>query len=99
MRLKKTVIYFFLLVIFPVFLNAQDTIRQDTLKKNGFVEDDPVVAMLDSLATVKVFHDSEFPMANQYRNWTNYSDTEIPYFSDSIYRERIAQMNDQSPFE
>ncbi len=99
MRLKKTVIYLFLLIIFPAFLNAQDTIRQDTLKKNGFVEDDPVVAMLDSLATVKIFHDSEFLMANQYPSWTNYSDTEIPYFSDSIYRERIAQMNDQSPFE
>jgi len=99
MALKKSVINLFLFVLFPVFLYAQDTIHQDTMINKGFVEDDPVVSMLDSLATVKIFHDSEFPMVNQYQNWTNYTDTEIPYFPDSIYRERIAQMNDQSPFE
>jgi len=99
MELKKLTLIIFLLLIFPVFLIAQDTIRQDTLSKRGFVEDDPVVTMLDSLANLKIFHDSEFPKANHYQNWIDYTDVEIPIFPDSIYRERIALMNDQSPFE
>jgi len=99
MVLKRPALIIFFLLIFPFFLIAQDTIRQDTLTKKGFVEDDPVVSMLDSLANLKIFQDSEFPKAHQYQSWNNYSDTEIPFFPDSIYRERIAQMNDQSPFE
>jgi membrane-bound lytic murein transglycosylase D len=55
--------------------------------------------MLDSLANLKIFEDSQFPNANQYQNWSTYSDNDIPTFSDSVYFERIAQMNDQSPFE
>lgn len=99
MALKKSAIIIFIHFIFPVFLFAQDSIRQDTLTKNGFVEDDPVVSMLDSLATLKIFQDSEFPKINHYQNWNDYANTENPFFPDSIYRERIAQMNDQSPFE
>jgi len=78
---------------------SQDTIPTDTLVKRGFVEDDPVVSMLDSLANLKIFHDNEFPKTHDYQNWRDYSDTDIPYFPDSVYRERIAVMNDQSPFE
>jgi len=89
-----------LLLFIPFFLAAQDTIRPDTsYKKQKLVEDDPVAVMLDSLANLKIFEDSEFPNAQQYQNWATYSDTDIPVFPDSVYRERIAQMNEQSPFE
>ena len=81
-------------------LAAQDSIHPDSLfKKRALVEDDPVVSMLDSLASLKIFEDAEFPKANQYQNWSTYTDIDVPVFSDSIYRERIAQMNDESPFE
>ncbi|MEI7980071.1 MAG: transglycosylase SLT domain-containing protein [Bacteroidota bacterium] len=63
------------------------------------IEDDPVVIMLDSLASLRIFEDEEFPNAKQYQNWNTYTDNDIPNVPDSIYRERIAQMNDQSPFE
>jgi len=52
--------------------------------------------MLDSLADLTIFRD------NVHLNGTKdngYSSDYIPYFSDSTYRERIAEMNDQSPFE
>jgi membrane-bound lytic murein transglycosylase D len=58
-----------------------------------------VVVMLDSLANLKIFEDTQFPNANQYQNWNNYSDNDVPTYPDSVYRERIALMNDQSPFE
>ncbi len=99
MALKQLGIFFLLFIIFPLSLFSQVMIRPDTLVKKTFVDDDPVVYMLDSLASLKIFQDAEFPNANQYQSWSTYSDSDIPFFPDSIYRERIAQMNDQSPFE
>jgi membrane-bound lytic murein transglycosylase D len=100
MVLKKAAVLFFFVSLFPFLISAQDTLRPDTLfRKKTLVEDDPVVSMLDSLATLKIFEDAEFPKANQYQNWATYTDNDVPVFPDSVYRERIAQMNDQSPFE
>ena len=100
MRLKKILIPFLLLLFFPVFIFSQDTLRTDSLfKYQHLIEDDPVVLMLDSLASLKIFEDSEFPNASKLQNWNTYTDNDVPFFPDSIYRERIAQMNDQSPFE
>lgn len=94
--------HFFILLIFltPLFLSAQDTIRPDSvIRSHKLVVDDPVVIMLDSLANLKIFEDAEFPNAHQYQNWNTYVDNDVPAFPDSVYRERIAQMNDESPFE
>ncbi|MDD4602751.1 MAG: LysM peptidoglycan-binding domain-containing protein [Bacteroidales bacterium] len=100
MILKKVFLLCLPFFLFPLFLFSQDTLRPDSLlKKKPFIEDDPVVLMLDSLAYLKIFEDAEFPNANQYKNWNSYTDTDVPVFPDSVYRERIAQMNDQSPFE
>lgn len=100
MALNQNKFILLLLLFIPFFLAAQDTIRPDTsYRTQKLIEDDPVAVMLDSLATLKIFEDSEFPNAQQYQNWATYSDTDIPVFPDSVYRERIAQMNEQSPFE
>lgn len=81
-------------------LSAQDSIRIDTLiKRPAIIEDDPVIGMLDSLASLKIFEDAEFPNAGQYQNWSTYNDTDIPWFSDSVYFDRISKMNVGSPFE
>ncbi len=87
-----------LLAVFA--LDAQTIIRPDSLlRTQPVVEDDQVVVMLDSLTHLKIFEDSQLPNASQYQNWATYSDTDIPVFPDSVYAERIALMNDQSPFE
>jgi membrane-bound lytic murein transglycosylase D len=100
MVLKKILVALIYLLIFPFCIVAQNPIRPDSLFRNTtFKEDDQVVVMLDSLANLKIFEDTRFPNANQYQNWSTYSDTDIPSFPDSVYRERIADMNDQSPFE
>ena len=100
MTVKKIQVILFLIFLLPVYLHSQIPIRPDSLLRNKpLIEDDQVVVMLDSLANLKIFEDSQFPNANQYQNWSTYSDNDIPTFPDSVYFERIAQMNDQSPFE
>ena len=100
MVLKKIQYSLLSLLLFPFYLQAQDPIQPDSLIRNRhFVEDDQVVVMLDSLANLKIFEDTQFPNANQYQNWSTYSDNDVPTFPDSVYMERIALMNDQSPFE
>ena len=89
-----------ILLLFPFFIQAQDSLRMDTLqRKKAFVEDDPVVSMLDSLTRLKIFESNTFPnsSANQSNNYSQ--ETDIPYFPDSVYRERITTMSIQSPFE
>ena len=99
MFLKRVLFFVSIFILYSCSLFSQDTIQQDSLTKKGFIEDDPVASMLDSLANLKIFQDNEFPKVHEYQNWSDYSDTDIPYFPDSVYRERIAVMNDQSPFE
>lgn len=100
MVLKKIQIALLSLFIFPFCILAQNPIRPDTVFRNPrLIEDDQVVVMLDSLANLKIFEDTKFPNAHQYQNWSTYSDNDIPTFPDSVYMERIALMNDQSPFE
>ena len=90
----------FLLVFASCTILAQDPFVADSsFRKKAFVEDDPVVTMLDSLATLKVFRNSIFlnPASNQIT--ATYSDDQIPSFPDSVYRERISGMSIESPFE
>ena len=89
-----------LLLIFSPFLRAQDPVQSDTTNtKKSFIEDDPVVSMLDSLARLKIFENSKYLKTTTNENSLIGNGSEIPYFSDSIYRERITEMSLQSPFE
>ena len=100
MAVKQIQVVLILILLSPFYLHSQIPIRPDSLIRNKpLIEDDQVVVMLDSLANLKIFEDTQFPNANQYQNWSTYSDNDIPTFPDSVYSERIALMNDQSPFE
>lgn len=95
MAFRKTVLL--ILIVLPFLANAQDTLRGDSLQRKPlFVEDDPVVAMLDSLTRLKIFEGNTVPGS---QNPGSYSDGSIPYFPDSVYRDRISDMSVQSPFE
>ncbi|MDP4282129.1 MAG: LysM peptidoglycan-binding domain-containing protein [Bacteroidota bacterium] len=100
MEIRNLLISFFLL--FPFMLSAQDPLLPDSVfrKKKNFVEDDPVVAMLDSLSTLKIFRDNTYSSPASSASTPVYSSTgTIPNFSDSVYRDRIKKMSQQSPFE
>ncbi len=100
MRVVRSLCFFLSLLIAPHFLYSQEQASADTTqKKVKIIEDDAVVSMLDSLATLKVFSDGSSPHALKYPSWSNYTETDIPYFTDSVYAARIAVMNENSPFE
>jgi len=94
---KVLVLVLFLL---SFFLRAQDPVQSDSVNgKKSFIEDDPVTSMLDSLEQLKIFENSKFlKTGSDGSSWTS-NQSEIPYFSDSVYRERITGMSLQSPFE
>lgn len=83
------------LVAFPLllltFAKAQETAVP--------LADDPIAAMLDSLANRKVleyaFLKPTFPKNNKYK----YSEDSIPYFDDNTYEARLAKLDAVSPFD
>lgn len=90
---------FLFLFILSTFVRAQQPLATDSANaKNSFIEDDPVASMLDSLARLKIFENSKYLKTGSDDNSANNSGV-IPYFSDSVYRERITGMSLQSPFE
>jgi len=100
MAYKRTLSALATLLLIPILIRAQDPFMPDTtIRTRHLVEDDQVVVMLDSLTNLKIFEDTQFPNAGQYQDWSTYSDTDIPVFSDSVYFQRIVKMNGQSPFE
>jgi membrane-bound lytic murein transglycosylase D len=96
---ERKILILLLLLLSP-FLRAQDPVQPDSANtKKSFVEDDPVASMLDSLARLKIFENSKFLKPGASENSGTYNTGEIPYFPDSVYRDRITGMSLQSPFE
>ncbi len=96
---ERKILILTLLLLSP-FLRAQDPVPPDSINaKKSFVEDDPVASMLDSLARLKIFENSKYLRTGSDENSGTYNTGEIPYFPDSVYRDRITGMSLQSPFE
>ncbi len=93
----KQVRYLLLFIIlFPTLVRAQDTALSDSTSAFILIEDDPVAAILDSLSLLTIFEGNGYGKGHSVRD---YSSSDIPYFPDSIIRENILAMNDQTPFE
>ncbi len=61
--------------------------------------DDPIVAMLDSLASLKVFRKWDELSGVGVERKHGFAPEYVPSFPDSVYKKRIGLMNDNSPFE
>lgn len=61
--------------------------------------DDPIVAMLDSLATLSVFKNIERRADTGQPRKHNFPPDFVPAFSDSVYQRRMDALNARSPFE
>jgi len=94
--MKQSGYLLIVLLLVPVLLKAQDTTSSDTTSQVTFVEDDPVAAMLDSLAFLTIFEGNGY---GKHHSVKVYSGSDIPYFPDSVIKARILAMNDQTPFE
>lgn len=100
MKTRKTALTLpfsgFLLLLMVLFAS---TLTAQTDRDSTFREDDPVVAMLDSLATLKFFMNEDFTTDVKKLNKYQYPADSVPVYPDSVYRARIEQMNLHSPFE
>jgi membrane-bound lytic murein transglycosylase D len=70
----------------------------DTSAVPTIAPDDPIVAMLDSLATLKVFQNMELRRDTLVRKH-GFPPDFVPVYADSVYQARISRLNDNSPFE
>lgn len=61
--------------------------------------DDPIVAMLDSLAALSVFSAIERRAEADQPRKHNFPPDFVPAFSDSVYQRRMDALNARSPFE
>jgi membrane-bound lytic murein transglycosylase D len=95
------ILILFVFSIFVISFNASaaTSLKDTSSKKNPIIlKDNPIAASLDSLALLKCFKKSHFPTDVKSLNKYNYAPNFVPVFNDSIYKQRIAKLNAQSPF-
>lgn len=66
---------------------------------SSFIKDNPIVAQLDSLATLAFFTNSTFTTDISKLNIYHFPVDSVPVYADSVYSKRIANMGINSPFE
>ena len=99
---RLSLLFIFSVLVFPLCLSAK-TLQSppeepDTTTVFVIAPDDPISAMLDSLATLKIFQNLESRRDTGFRRH-NFPAGFVPTFADSVYKARISKMNDHSPFE
>lgn len=83
-------------------LPAQDTTdavppARDLTTVAIIAPDDPIVAMLDSLAALKVFRNLDLLSDSGVVRKHGFPPEFVPTFADSVYQARIERMNDNTP--
>ena len=100
--MKHTFLYFLLLfTVFGTAATAQIEMGQ-TKKDSSFVApakrvDNPVAAMLDSLANLQFFDKTNNLYDVNYSNTHNFAKDFVPFYSDEVYMERFSQLGKTSP--
>ncbi len=67
--------------------------------KARFVEDDPIISVLDSLSTLTFFRNSSFTTDRAILNIYKFAPDSVPRYDDFIYNYRITKLNAKSPFQ
>jgi membrane-bound lytic murein transglycosylase D len=90
-HMKKLFLFLWLLAL-NCHLHAQ-------VKKQELKQDDPVLAMLDSLQQQKYFERADICDDTASLNIHGYHADSIPVFSDEIYLARLQKLDAESPFD
>ncbi|MBU0489960.1 MAG: transglycosylase SLT domain-containing protein [Bacteroidetes bacterium] len=64
----------------------------------GIISDDPILEMIDSLATSRYFECSDFTTDTAILNIYHFAPDSVPDYSDEVYASRISKLNATSPF-
>jgi membrane-bound lytic murein transglycosylase D len=100
--MKHTIISFLLLFTL-IGTAAQAQIDMGQKKKDSSfvapvrIKDNPIAAMLDSLANLQFFSKSNNLYDLNYSNTHNFAKDFVPFYSDDVYSERISQLSKTSP--
>jgi membrane-bound lytic murein transglycosylase D len=100
--MKHTYIYILLLfTLITSTVKAQIVLSQQK-KDSSFVapskvQDNPVAAMLDSLASLQFFDKSSNLYDNSNTNIHNFAKDFVPFYSDQVYIDRFSQLSKTSP--
>ncbi|NWJ52551.1 MAG: LysM peptidoglycan-binding domain-containing protein [Bacteroidetes bacterium] len=95
--------YYFLLLFTLIGFTATAQVEQGKEKIDTTVvlyqklQDNPVAAMLDSLANLQFFDKSNNLYDVNYNNIHNFAKDFVPFYSDDIYMDRISQLGKTSP--
>jgi len=101
MKIYKLTFFSFVLsaLLFEYVVSyGQNTTDSNKNVKPVFVKDNPIVAMLDSLAKVKPFDNAMQITSASTQNNYKFTPGFVPSFTDSVYTARIAKLNSKSPF-
>ncbi len=99
----KHSIYYFLLLFTLIGSVATAQVGSTKVKNDSTyipplkLQDNPVAAMLDSLANLQFFDKSNNLYDVNYNNIHNFAKDFVPYYSDDIYMDRISQLSKTSP--
>lgn len=83
-------------IVGDTVINISDSFIEEQAKVI-FLDESPIVRMLDSLYRIRYFNDSLHWVDPASLNKYGYAPNEVPVFSDSIYRARIEALNRQTP--
>lgn len=72
---------------------------QQSIAQNFVAEDDPVAAMLDSLATKKILENAYTIPVTPKNNKYHFAADSIPRYDDFVYENRLAKLDVNSPFD
>ena len=64
-----------------------------------YIQDDPIVAMLDSLQLTKYFECNSYLSDSCLFDMANYKTGFIPYFDELVYEARLAKLDERTPFD
>jgi len=64
-----------------------------------YIQDDPIVAMLDSLQLTKFFECNSYLSDSCMFDMANYKSGYIPYFDELVYEARLAKLDEETPFD
>ncbi|MCC6250975.1 MAG: transglycosylase SLT domain-containing protein [Bacteroidia bacterium] len=90
-----------LLLTFLSLLGSITLLAQEEKKDTSyvFIPDDPIVAMLDSMQLTKYFECNSYLSDSCLFDVENYKPSFIPYFDDIVYEARLAQLDQETPFD
>ncbi|MDP4291912.1 MAG: transglycosylase SLT domain-containing protein, partial [Bacteroidota bacterium] len=97
----KLLLFLLLFTLIGTAAKAQMGLGQEK-KDSSFrapvkVQDNPIAAMLDSLANLQFFDKTNKLYDQNYSNIHNFAKDFVPFYSDEVYAERFAQLGKTSP--